>query len=332
MIMMIEISVIIPTYNRKDLLIRLVNSLYNSECSKELYEVVIIDDGSSDGTTGALKHLSNSYPNFFYKRIENSGPGIARNIGVGLARGRIIAFMDDDCVVTKSWLKEIKKTFELDKDTEVIYGRILPEKDFYPPFSHSWNVDGQHIMICNIALKKEIFHKIGGLDLRLSFWAEDWDFIAKLKENNIQINYNPNLVAIHSVSYKGFHLKDYLYTPSFWLRHDYLFSKYSVLPRKPFQEKLLKRNIIKITIIFLILLAPLGLNYISRFFLLFIFIFLRNAIKVIRLDQRFRGSDIKIKSADAIRYIFTSWLVDPINLILFFRHRLFKKFIRQSGY
>ena len=328
---MIEISVIIPTYNRKNLLVKLVNSLYNSEGTRQLYEVIVIDDGSSDATPEILKHLSDNHPNFLYKRIKNSGPGIARNIGLGLARGRIIAFIDDDYIVTKGWFKEIRKTFELDKDTDFVYGRILPEKDFYLPFSHSWKLDGQHIITSNIAIKKEIFHKIGGFDPKLSYWAEDWDFIARVKKSKLQINYNPNLIAINSVFYQGFHLKDYLYMPSFWLRHDYLFSKHSDLPHKPFQEKLLKRSIVKITAVFLILLAPFGLSYISRIFLLFIFIFLRSAIKVVRLSQRFRGSDIKIKSADAIRYIFASWLADPINLTLLLWHYLFKKFIRQKN-
>lgn len=324
---MIEISVIVPTCNRKDLLIRLVNSLYNSDCSGQAYEVIIIDDGSSDGTEEALKDLSNKYPNLVYKRIENSGPGIARNIGVGLARGRIIAFIDDDCLITKTWFKEIERVFDLNKDAEFIYGRILPERDFCPPFLHSWNLNGQHIATSNIVFKKEIFHKVGGLDPRLSYWAEDWDFVAGLKKNKVKIDYDPDLVATHLVSYIGFHLKDYLYTPSFWSRHDYLFLKHPALMHKPFQQGLLKRGIIKITIVFLILLAPLELSYILRVLLLFLFIFLRNAIKVIRLKWRFRGSDIKIKFSDALRYIFTSWLADPINLILFFRYRLFKRFI-----
>lgn len=330
---MIEISVIIPTYNRKDLLIRLVNSLYNSECSKELYEVVIIDDGSSDGTADMLKHLQSSYSNLFYKTIKNSGPGISKNIGVELSRGRIVAFLDDDCLVDKSWFVEIRECLLKNNGPDFVFGKILPYLPFGYPFFHTWDLRGQHITTCNAAMKKDLFIEIGGFDPVLSYWAEDCDFVARLKRSGKEIIYNQNMIITHVTKYIGFHLRDYIYTSKFWKQYDYLFSKSPDSSHKPLHIDLLRKNTKKIIIFFTFLLLAAILNNVLILLPLFLVIFLRNYLRVQNIIIKGKDKNLRIKPSDSFKYIFFSWLVDPVNLILFFRHYLFKKFIRQrNGY
>jgi len=319
---MIEISVIIPTYNRKYLLGKLIDSLYNCNFNKQFYEIIVVDDGSSDGTADMLKRLQSSYSNLFYKGIKNSGPGISRNIGVELSRGRIVAFLDDDCLVDKSWFVEIRECLLKNNGPDFVFGKILPYLPFDYPFFHTWDFHGQHITTCNAAMKKGIFIEIGGFDPVLSYWAEDCDFVARLKRSGGEIIYNPNMIVTHVTKYIGFHLRDYIYTSKFWKQHDYLFSKNPDLSHKSFHIDLLRRNTKKIIIFFTVLLLAAILNNVLILLPLFLVIFLRNYLRVQNIIIKGKDKNLSIKPSDSFKYIFFSWLVDPVNLILFLRHRL----------
>ena len=114
---MMEISVVIPTYNRKDALARLIDSVYAAGFDAGRHEVIVIDDGSCDGTDRLLNEAAKTRPNFSFKSVKNAGPGQARNTGAGLSRGRIIAFLDDDCVVDGNWLSEVNRSFAPPQDS-----------------------------------------------------------------------------------------------------------------------------------------------------------------------------------------------------------------------
>ena len=89
------ISVIIPTYNREGVLMRSIESVLNQ--TYEDFELLVMDDCSTDSTTEMVASLED--PRIRYHRLDkNSGQGTARNIGVGLAKGDIIAFQDSDDV------------------------------------------------------------------------------------------------------------------------------------------------------------------------------------------------------------------------------------------
>src|SRR3989338_4706423 len=102
-----DISVIIPTYNRKRVLKRCLDSL--SKQAYNSYEIVVADDGSADGTEEMVKSLKNK--KIIYLKQQNLGCAAARNLGAKNSNGRIVALTDDDCILDKNWLKEIIATF-----------------------------------------------------------------------------------------------------------------------------------------------------------------------------------------------------------------------------
>ena len=84
-------SIIIPTHNRKDLLARALSSVQSQDFTD--YELIVVDDGSNDGTA---QFLLDEHPSLVVLHQQNRGPGSARNLGASVAAGRYIAFLDCD--------------------------------------------------------------------------------------------------------------------------------------------------------------------------------------------------------------------------------------------
>lgn len=97
------VSVVIPVYNRESYIESCVNSVLNQEKSSCNYEVIVVDDGSTDGSSEVLKKFGNK---IHYKRIDNSGrPAVPRNVGISMAKGEYIAFQDSDDLWVPNKLK-----------------------------------------------------------------------------------------------------------------------------------------------------------------------------------------------------------------------------------
>ncbi len=93
-----DISIIVPIYNVEEYLEECLDSIINQ--SKDNLEVIMVDDGSTDSSGEIAKEYEKSYPNFHYYYKENNGLGCARNYGVQFAKGKYIAFLDSDDIVT----------------------------------------------------------------------------------------------------------------------------------------------------------------------------------------------------------------------------------------
>lgn len=90
------LSFIIPAYNCAPYIGRCLDSIFAQKIDPDKYEVIVIDDGSNDDTPDILTSYSQKHPNLFYKKQENSGPGVARNNGLKYAKGEYIQFIDSD--------------------------------------------------------------------------------------------------------------------------------------------------------------------------------------------------------------------------------------------
>ena len=100
-------SVIIPTFNRADLVLNAVISVLEQTFSN--YEVVVVDDGSTDETRALLQPYADRI-RYFYQ--ENAGVSAARNRGIAESRGEYLAFLDSDDLFAPRMLEEAKRTFE----------------------------------------------------------------------------------------------------------------------------------------------------------------------------------------------------------------------------
>ncbi len=129
--MKILVSVVIPTFNRRALLGEAIQSLWNQTLASECYEVIVVDNLSTDGTTAMMDELQARSPcRLVYHRMsENLGPANSRNTGVQMARGEIIAFTDSDCRVSPSWLERGLEGFKRGDDVAFVSGQTFPKPE-----------------------------------------------------------------------------------------------------------------------------------------------------------------------------------------------------------
>jgi glycosyltransferase involved in cell wall biosynthesis len=162
------ISVIIPTYNSEKFISNLLDSIFKS--GVQGFEVVMVDDCSTDNTV----EIAKKYPVKIVELGENSGPAIARNMGVKKAKGDILFFLDSDVVVMKGTINEVKDFFDKNPATNCVIGICTKEplnKGFVPRYMalfehiHLAGSDAERVSVfsprCG-AVRKDFFEKIGG--------------------------------------------------------------------------------------------------------------------------------------------------------------------------
>lgn len=160
----IKISVIVPTYNRLQLLKNQVNALMSQSIPSEQYEVLVVNDGSEDGTKTYLDQVGGFYGNLHVFHHQNGGPAKARNTALKAARGKIIAFTDDDCIVDRDWLT----TVQLQWNDSIIgmQGATYTDREKVTPLTHQIENETGHnsVPTCNAAYLKSALICINGFD------------------------------------------------------------------------------------------------------------------------------------------------------------------------
>jgi glycosyltransferase involved in cell wall biosynthesis len=114
-----EVSVIIPTYNRRELVQRALDSVFAQTCRD--FEVIVVDDGSTDGTRAAVE----GRPGVRYLFQDNAGPARARNVAMRQARGELIAFLDSDDVWWPDFLETQIGVLERYRDVALVCARSI---------------------------------------------------------------------------------------------------------------------------------------------------------------------------------------------------------------
>lgn len=160
-------SVVIPTYNRLPYLKKCISSILESDFAN--YEIIVVNDGSSDGTREYLDGLSKDKIRVFHHE-QNTGVSQARNTGIRLAKHDLVAFTDDDCLVSKEWITNLINSFTDSKTGFAIGQTFYVQKDYrgYFPERLVSNLNAKWPMGCNIAFRKGVFQKIG-------FWDGNFD-------------------------------------------------------------------------------------------------------------------------------------------------------------
>jgi glycosyltransferase involved in cell wall biosynthesis len=121
-----QITVVISTYNRSDMLHSALDSVLVQEDPGVPYEVIVVNNNSTDSTGEILESYLKRHSNLRYVFEGRQGVSYARNTGLAHARAPIIAFADDDVRVSKDWIAGIKREFEAHPDVDCIGGRVLP--------------------------------------------------------------------------------------------------------------------------------------------------------------------------------------------------------------
>jgi len=125
-------SVIVPSYNRQDELVELLASMQTLDFPRDRFEVIVVDDGSSDQTLPYLEDFrSRARFNFQFYTQKNLGPGAARNTGMEEAHGDFFLFVDSDCYVPDHWLREIDSQLNLHQ-ADACGGPDSYHQDFSP--------------------------------------------------------------------------------------------------------------------------------------------------------------------------------------------------------
>ena len=104
--MIMNVSVVIPTYNRKPILKKCLKALEKQKLNNNIgnYEVIVVDDGSTDGTTTWIRNNKNLLPHVVLYEQEHGGPALGRNLGVMKSKYEIIIFIDSDLIVLDNFI------------------------------------------------------------------------------------------------------------------------------------------------------------------------------------------------------------------------------------
>jgi len=123
-----EISIIICTYNRDDFIVKCLDGVKKQTCLKDKYEIVLVNNNSTDSTDKLCLDFKNSNPelNFNYFVEMKQGLSAARNRGIREAKSQLLAFIDDDAIVCPDYVEEIIRFFDNNEDADALGGKILP--------------------------------------------------------------------------------------------------------------------------------------------------------------------------------------------------------------
>ncbi|MGB3189448.1 MAG: glycosyltransferase [Limnoraphis sp.] len=215
-------SIVIPTYNRPERLKNCLQSITNLNYSRDRFEVIIIDDGSSMSLEPVVTP--------FHQQIEitfitqpNAGPASARNTGAAKARGKFIVFTDDDCQPKPNWLNSLESQFTLTPDS-LLGGKTLnalPENlystasqlliDYLYEYYNADCKQASFFASNNFALSTERFHQVGRFDTTFPLAAgEDREFCDRWLHHNYKMIAVPDAQIYHAHK---------LTLRSFWRQH-----------------------------------------------------------------------------------------------------------------
>ncbi|MCC7552334.1 glycosyltransferase [Candidatus Micrarchaeota archaeon] len=225
-----EVSVIIPTLNEEKNIKNLLNSL-KKQTYKGKYEIIVADGNSEDKTREIAKKYTNKV---LIEKIRNAAA--ERQAGAKSAEGKILLFVDADSIADENWIQEIVNCFE-HKDVVSAGGKIGPleEDTLIQVGSKFWSLAVYASLLVrlplvvgsNLAIKKEVFDKIGGFETN-KISGEDTTLIRSASKYG-KYKYNPKAKVYVSIrrikrmgriNYLFFHIKNHFNT--------YLFNKPSI--------------------------------------------------------------------------------------------------------
>ena len=200
------VSVVVPVKDRRERMLRCLRALLSQE--HDSYEVIVVDNGSSDGTPEACRELAADAPVAVRVERLDGSLGRVRNHGAALARGRILAFTDSDCVPDPRWLAEGVAALEARAARGIVCGRTVPEEPGRPDrwWPRTIAVDRMtwRFEACNVFYRAEALLPTGGFDETAGEAWEDAPAGYRALEAGWEAAFAPGAVVVHDVTYPGF--------------------------------------------------------------------------------------------------------------------------------
>jgi glycosyltransferase involved in cell wall biosynthesis len=197
-----KISVVICAYEAERTMRACLESL--RELRYPNYEVIIVNDGSQDGTLPIVQQ----FPEFRLISQANGGLSVARNVGIEAATGEIVAFTDSDCVVDPDWLTYLAHTFVHGGFVAVGGPNLSPPEDSRTATCVAASPGGpthvllndqvaEHIPGCNMAFRKSVLVKVGGFDPLFRAAGDDVDLCWRLQNEGEVIGFSAAAMVWH---------------------------------------------------------------------------------------------------------------------------------------
>lgn len=199
------VSVIIPVYNRPDMLLEAVNSVLTQTWRP--LEIIVVDDGSTDETTGQSDRLAETYPEVKVIHQENAGAGAAREAGRLVARGEYIQYLDSDDLLLPDKLEHQIAALRSQPECDLAYGKTTLLQQGREPDWTAWKDTGRYMpqifphflwrrawVTSSPLIKRELSDRAGPwLSLRNN---EDWEYDCRLGALGAQLCFVDEFVSI----------------------------------------------------------------------------------------------------------------------------------------
>lgn len=202
-------SVVIPTYNRLPILEKCLRALEKQtlrDGKVEGYEVVVVDDGSTDGTLDWLIQVQYELPHVRVFQQDHQGPAMARNLGVERAVGDFIIFIDSDLVVTPQFLQAHADALsqgqaQLKSDRIFTYGAVINTCNFDNPTSEPYKLtdfSNAYFATGNVAIARTWLEQAGLFDTQFQLYGwEDLELGVRLKKLGLKLVKCPAAMGYH---------------------------------------------------------------------------------------------------------------------------------------
>lgn len=203
-------SIIIPTYNRSDVIIRSLETWTTQTLCSDDFEVIVVDNNSADNSTALINDFIKNCSNFYYLKEFKPGSTNARHAGAKLAQSELLIFADDDGLFNESCIEEIMKVYQNNQSVDAVAGKIDIAWDKIPP---EWIAPyefmlgklnyGDEVKIGTelylngglFSIKKSVFDELGGFnpDLVGDYLVGDGDtgLVIKLHNKKRLIGWTP---------------------------------------------------------------------------------------------------------------------------------------------
>lgn len=204
-------SVVVPFFNAEKTLSLCIDGLLAQSVMP--VDVILVDNNSSDRSTTIARDACKAFPDIFsYVHEPRPGAAVARNRGVGRARGSIICFTDSDCIPDADWLAGLVAPFA-NPMIGAVAGRILgyTTDTLFDKFHYLFTLRGlsapevfDEFLVArggfptaNLAVRKDVFEQIDGFDDSLGVFGEDYDLCARIYRAGYSIQYTPEALTRH---------------------------------------------------------------------------------------------------------------------------------------